>query len=184
MNPKALIEKYYPKDSLAYPLLIAHGKAVADKAIAIAKHFQKNNPAIKLNLKLIEESAMLHDIGVQFVHAPDIGCHGMPPYVCHGYLGAELLRKEGLPEHALICERHVGMGLSKQDIIAQKFSLPHEDMIPETWEQKIVCFADKFFSKNTEYLTKEKPLKEIRESTKKWGQEKVKLFDEWCKIFL
>ncbi len=184
MNPKALIEKYYAKDSITYLALIAHGKAVAQKAIAVAKHVQKNNPELKLNLKLIEEAAMLHDIGVQFVHAPDIGCHGTLPYICHAYLGAELLRKEGLPEHALICENHIGVGLSKKDIIREQWPLPHKNMIPKTWEHKIVSFADKFYSKNKECLTKEKSLEKIRESVKRWGEDKVKVFDEWCKIFL
>lgn len=184
MNPKALIEKYYPKNTVTYPILFAHSKAVAQKAVAIAKNFQKKNSAIKLNLKLIEESAMLHDIGMKFIHAPEIGCNGKLPYVCHGYKGAELLRKENLPSHALICERHVGMGLSKQEIIAKQLPLPAKDMIPTTWEEKIVLFADKFFSKSKEHLTKEKSLEQIRESTKRWGEDKVKLFDEWCRIFL
>ena len=183
MNPNVLINKYYSHNSLAYPILLAHGKAVAEKAIAIAKQFQKKNN-IQLDLALIEEAALLHDIGIIFVNAPTLGCYGKYPYVCHGYFGAELLRKEGFPKHALICERHVGMGLSKEEIIAQHLPLPHYDMIPETWEEKIVSFADKFFSKNAQFLITEKPLEQIREGNRKWGEDKVKLFDEWCKIFL
>ena len=183
MDPESLIDKYYSQNSLAYPVLLSHGKAVAQKALVIAKRFQEKNN-LQLDLPLIEEAALLHDIGVQFVHAPDIGCNGIHPYICHGYLGAELLRKEGFPKHALICERHVGMGLSKEEIIAQQLPLPHHDMIPQTWEEKIVSFADKFFSKNKQFLTTEKPLERIREGNRKWGEDKVILFDEWCKLFL
>ncbi|MFA6888704.1 MAG: HDIG domain-containing metalloprotein [Candidatus Woesearchaeota archaeon] len=184
MDSKALIDKYYSQNSLAYSMLIIHGKVVSQKALSIAKRFQEKNSSIKLNFKLIEEAALLHDIGVQFVHDPVLGCQGKLPYICHGYLGAELLRKEGLPFHALICERHVGVGLSKADIIAQQLPLPHRDMIPLSWEEKIVCFSDKFFSKNKEYLTKEKSLEKIRVSVQKWGEDKVKIFDEWCRLFL
>ncbi len=183
MEALKLLEKYYSQNPLAYPVLLAHGKAVAQKALAIAKQFQEKNN-IQLNLVIIEEAALLHDIGIMFIEAPDIGCHGDSPYVCHGYLGAELLRKEKLPVHALICERHVGMGLSTEEIITQQLPLPHHDMIPHSWEEKIVSFADKFFSKNKQFLTIEKPLEKIREGNRKWGEHKVRLFDEWYKLFL
>ena len=35
---------------------------------------------------------MLHDIGIFRCNAPDIDCHGDAGYICHGYLGAELMR--------------------------------------------------------------------------------------------
>ena len=59
---------------------------------------------------------MLHDIGIFLTHAPQIGCHGDKPYICHGYLGRELLEKEGFPRHAIVCETHVGVGLTIADI--------------------------------------------------------------------
>ncbi len=31
---------------------------------------------------------------------------------------------------APVCERHLGVGLTKKDIISSKFPLPHRDMIP------------------------------------------------------
>ena len=36
---------------------------------------------------------MLHDIGIFQTDAPGIHCFGSQPYICHGRLGAELLRK-------------------------------------------------------------------------------------------
>ena len=66
------------------------------------------------------------------------------PYICHGYLGAELVRKEGFPKHALVCERHTGAGLSLQNIIQQDLPVPHREMTPVSLEEQIICFADKF----------------------------------------
>ena len=54
-----------------------------------------------------------------FIQRPIVsGCYGDKDYICHGYLGRALLEKEGLPAHALVCERHVGVGLSISDIRA------------------------------------------------------------------
>ena len=69
------------------------------------------------------------------------------PIFCHGYLGAELVRKEGFPKHALVCERHTGAGLSLQNIIQQDLPVPHREMTPVSLEEQIICFADKFFFK-------------------------------------
>ena len=108
MEPFAIIQKYYAQDSDAYRILTTHSRSVADKALAIARR----HPELNLDLTFIEEAALLHDIGIFRCDAPDIDCHGDAPYICHGYLGAELMRAEGYPRHALVCERHTGTGLS------------------------------------------------------------------------
>ncbi len=69
---------------------------------------------------------MLHDIGIFLTNAPHIGCYGDKPYICHGYLGREILDKEGLPGHAMVCERHVGAGLTVTDIETGGSSPPHQ----------------------------------------------------------
>ncbi|HBU06179.1 MAG TPA: hypothetical protein DEA95_06315 [Nitrospiraceae bacterium] len=55
-------------------------------------------------------------------------------------------------------------------------------MIPTTIEEKIICFADKFFSKDNEPL-KEKPISKAREFIARFGDGKLKQFDEWVKLF-
>ena len=108
MKPLDIIKKYYPESSDAYRILVTHSRSVADKALALARL----HPEMNLDLTFIEEAAMLHDIGIFLCNAPDIDCHGEADYICHGYLGADLMRKEGYPRHALVCERHTGTGLS------------------------------------------------------------------------
>ena len=110
MNPLDIIAKYYPASSDVYRILVMHSRSVADKALVIAQM----HPEMNLDLTFIEEAAMLHDIGIFRCNAPDIDCHGEAEYICHGYLGAELMRAEGYPRHARVCERHTGTGIRWQ----------------------------------------------------------------------
>jgi uncharacterized protein len=126
---------------------------------------------------------MLHDIGIFLTKAPDIGCYGDRDYVCHGYLGRDLLEKEGLPVHALVCERHVGVGLSLSDILDWNLPLPAREMLPVTLEEKIICYADKFYSKKSGALCSEKTLEEVREDIRKYGDDKLQRFDEMTLLF-
>lgn len=178
MNALDIIEKYYPKDSEVYRILVTHSRHVADKALILARL----HPEMNLDLTFIEEAAMLHDIGVFLCNAPDIACHGEAPYICHGYLGADLLRKEGYPRHALVCERHTGTGLSLEMIEQRNLPLPRRDMRPVSLEEQIICFADKFYSKTK--LDKEKSVEKIKQSLGKYGNETVDRFENWCKLFL
>ena len=134
-----------------------------------------------LDMKFIEEAAMLHDIGIIRCNAPGIYCHGTEPYICHGRIGAEMLRAEGLPRHARVCERHTGAGLTRDDIVRQQLPLPQQDFLPETMEEKLVCYADKFFSKSRP--DEEKTLEQAVRSLSKFGDEGVSRFMEWHEMF-
>ena len=142
----------------------------------------RKHPELNLDMQFIEEAAMLHDIGIFLTDADDIYCYGTYPYICHGYLGADLVRKEGYPRHALVCERHTGAGLSLKTIIDRDLPVPHRDMLPVSLEEQIICFADKFFSKTK--LDNEKSLEKSRKSIEKHGKEGLVRFDKWCEMFL
>ena len=178
MNPIDIIKKYYPSSSEAYHILVTHSRSVADKALEIAR----KHPELNLDLTFIEEAAMLHDIGIFLCNAPEIDCHGDAEYICHGYLGADLLRAEGYPRHALVSERHTGTGLSLEMIIERNLPVPHRDMQPESMEEQLICFADKFYSKTK--LEKEKSVEKVRKGLVRFGDETLLRFDNWCKLFL
>lgn len=178
MEALTIIEKYYKKDSELYNTLVYHSADVMNKAVSIVI----SHPELKVNLDFIMEASMLHDIGILMTYAPDIHCFGIAPYICHGYLGAEILEREGYHEHALVCERHTGTGLSKEEIIKQKLLLPHRDMLPISLEEQIICFADCFFSKTN--LGIEKSVEEIIEKFEKTGKGSVPQFKIWCDMFL
>lgn len=109
--------------------LINHSLAVFGLAMYIASRILLNG--YEVDLDLVAAGSILHDVGRSKTHSP-----------LHGYVGARILRKMGLDERiALIVERHVGAGISKDE--AAKIGLPTKDYIPKTLEEKIVCYADK-----------------------------------------
>ncbi|MBR5841283.1 MAG: HD domain-containing protein [Bacteroidaceae bacterium] len=173
----SILQKYC-KDEKQLHILVTHSRAVADKALEIARR----HPELGADEAFIEEAAMLHDIGIVGVDAPAIACSGTEPYIRHGILGAEILRQEGMERHALVCERHTGTGLTLQQIVDQQLPLPHRDMQPQSIEEQIICFADKFFSKTR--LDTEKSVEQARRSLEKFGAEGLVKFDAWCERFL
>ena len=138
--------------------------------------------AEQMDKQFLEEAALLHDIGIFRTDAEGICCFGSYPYICHGYLGADLMRKEGFPRHALVCERHTGAGMSLQSIIDQQLPVPHRDMVPVSLEEQVICFADKFFSKT--HLDKEKSVEKALKSISRYGEDGVIRFNHWCECFL
>lgn len=178
MNTLDIIEKCYKKDSDLYKILIEHSTDVMNKALFIAdKH-----PELNIDKNFVEEAAMLHDIGIFLTDAPEIHCFGIAPYICHGYLGRELLDNFGYPKHGLVCERHTGTGLSRQDIEMQNLPLPHRNMEPISIEEQVICFADCFYSKT--HLGVEKSVDKVRKKLSKFGEKSVNKFDDWCIDFL
>lgn len=174
---KKIIDKYYSGDGDLRTILIIHSQSVARKALQIVSL----HPELNLDREFIEEAAMLHDIGIIKTDAPGIKCFGTEPYICHGILGAEMLRQEGLPRHARVCERHTGTGLSLNEIVSQNLPLPHQDFLPETLEEQVICYADKFFSKT--HLDREKSVEKAEKSIAKFGEEGLARFKQWEKMF-
>ena len=177
MNYQALIDKYYPEDDDLRRLLIRHSRQVADRCLLICDR----HPELHLDRQFLEEAAMLHDIGVRWCHAPSIYCHGRQPYLLHGQIGGELLRKEGWERHARVAERHTGTGLRREEFVSQGLPAPAFDMVPEELEEQLVCYADKFYSKSRpdRVLT----VLETAQSLEKFGHEGVEKFLGWAKMF-
>lgn len=177
MDYQKIIDKYYPEASRLRDILIEHSRRVADRALRICDA----HPELGMDRQFVEEAAMLHDIGIFRCDAPGIACHGTEPYICHGRIGADLMRSEGYERHARVCERHTGAGLSAADIASQHLPLPHRDFLPETLEEQVVCYADKFYSKSRP--EREKTLEQAEKSLAKFGQEGLQRFLTWEKMF-
>ena len=172
-----IYRKYYNDNQQLLATVLIHSEAVARKALSCLR--EKNLP---VDADFIYSAAMLHDIGVVKCNAPSIYCYGKAPYICHGIIGKSMLESEGLPRHALICERHTGAGLSREDIEKQKLPLPHKDMCPLTIEEKLICYADKFFSKSGK-LEKEKDIEKIINQMAAHGEKNVERFMEYHLMF-
>ena len=206
MDYLALIHRYYPEDNALRRMLLHHSRQVCARALQIVER----HPELGANRNLVEAGAMLHDIGIFLTDAPGIHCHGTAHYILHGSLGAQLLRNEAkqlkkekqqeeqlkeeqpqaihLQEElhfyealARICERHTGTGLTRQTIIERGLPDPQQDLLPETIEEQIICYADKFYSKS--HLERERTIPQTLHSLEKFGDEGVEKFRHWTELF-
>lgn len=177
MSPIQLIDKYCEGNPELRNVLYVHSRMVAEMALRIAR----KHPQLPIDQTFVYEAAMLHDIGIVCTDAPGIHCHGSEPYLKHGLCGGEILRREGLPRHARVAERHTGTGLTAESILQQQLPLPPMDLRPETLEEQLICYADKFYSKT--HLEREKSYEQARHSLLRFGEDGIAIFDEWYRVF-
>jgi uncharacterized protein len=117
------------EDNHCPPKVINHCKAVTTLAIEIARELQAKG--ILLDLELVEAGALLHDLGRSKNHGVE-----------HGLIGAQMAKTLGLPESiAGIMKRHVGAGISNDE--AEWLKWPQDNYLPNSIEEKVVCYADK-----------------------------------------
>lgn len=109
--------------------VIEHCKTVASLAVQIAKACKKKG--LNVDVQLVEIGALLHDIGRSRTHTVD-----------HVIVGAEIGGAMGLPSSVVsIIERHAGGGIDIDE--AKRLGWPVKSYLPQTLEEKIVCYADK-----------------------------------------
>ncbi|MBQ9340224.1 MAG: HD domain-containing protein [Paludibacteraceae bacterium] len=173
MNYNVLIDKYYSGNPELKNILLVHSRQVADRALRIVD----SHPELQVDRQFVEEAAMLHDIGIIFCDAPNIHCYGTHHYMEHGWLGAELLRREGYPRHADVAERHTGTGITLDTVLANDWNIPAQDYTPRTTEEEIICYADKFYSKS--HIYEEVPYQKVRNNIWRYGSDSVARFDKW-----
>lgn len=180
VQPLAILARHHDPAGELYGLLVTHSLLVTRKSLEIADHYLEAHPGTELDLRFIEEAALLHDIGIGRCDAPDIHCHGQAPYICHGIIGREILESEGLPSHALVCERHSGSGIGREEVEQENLPLPPRDYLPVTLEEKIICVADKFYSKSGRKLWREKSPSRIARGLAKWGEPTIRRWRALC----
>lgn len=117
------------KQSGCAPRVIQHCKAVAKLAVKIAKTLQKKG--YKVDIRLVETGALLHDIGRSRTHSVD-----------HAVIGAKIAEASSLPEPVIrIIERHVSGGIPPDE--AERLGWPKKSYMPQTLEERTVNYADK-----------------------------------------
>lgn len=185
MDAQKIFDFFYPEETPLRTLLYRHSCQVRDKALEILA--KAPDKTLIQDVEVIKAGALLHDVGVGQCHAPSILCVGNQPYITHGLIGGKLLRQYGaehgldMEPYARICERHTGAGLTKEDILSQGLPMPPQDFLPETPEEKLICLADKFFSKSGNM--QEKSYAVARHSMEKFGTETLARFDALCTLF-
>lgn len=182
MDHIAVIHHFYQEQPDLEKLLLKHSSQVRDKALEIAEA-----SGCSFDRKLLISGAMLHDIGIIGCHAPDILCSGTAHYITHGTLGSQMLAEYGaahginIEKYCRICERHTGSGLTAAEIRQQGLPLPERDLLPETTEEKLICLADKFFSKSGSM--QQKSIQKICRSMQKHGTAALARFHALCAEF-
>lgn len=180
-----VIDYYYPEETMPElrEILVKHSRYVAELAAKVCEA----HPELKADKDFVYAAAMLHDIGIVRCDATGIHCYGAEPYLCHGVIGAQMIQETGMLDAddacavARVCARHTGTGLTAENIRERKLPLPEEDLVPETVEEQIICYADKFFSKT--HLDYHKSYEQALHSLEKFGEHGVKVFSEWHKRF-
>lgn len=158
-----IIDKYYPEGSRLRDIYMKHAESVAGLAEELRAEFM---PA--LDPQQVKAAAMLHDIGIFLTDAPGIECRGTAPYIQHGPMGADLLRREGAPEWAArVAERHTGVGIG--------------ELVPQTPLEKLVCYADKFYSKSGSGARK--TLDDVERSMDRFGPDNLAAFRRLHSLF-
>ena len=170
-----IINKYYRPGSEAHRIYTVHVTMVTCLALKIAKRHGLSG----YDMQFIEEASMLHDIGIFKTYAPQIECYGTLPYIQHVIEGRRILEEEGLPLHAKVAANHIGVGgLSAKDIREGNLDLPEEDIKCKSKAEKIISYADLFYSKNPRKLWTPKSYSDILNKLE--GREKqLRRFKKW-----
>lgn len=125
-DAEKLLKKYSSGEE-AYNKVLSHSRAVKELALKMASRVRG------VDMNFIATASLLHDIG-------RFECPPGPKTIFHGVKGSEILRKEHLPKHALVAERHLGSGITQDE--AGKLGLPARSYMPKSKEEKIICMAD------------------------------------------
>lgn len=177
MDALEIILKFYPQDNDLRRLLIHHSLQVTSRALKIVDAGLVG----PVDRVFVERASMLHDLGIFLTDAPGIHCNGSAPYILHGILGGKLLRHLGLEREACVCERHTGTGLTLNEFARHGVKVPDGIYAPQSLEEQIICYADKFYSKS--HPNRERTVNQTALSLAKHGEIGVKKFLAWARKF-
>ena len=121
------------------PHVINHIEMVTKKALDIGKKLRERG--FNVDLELLEIGGYLHDIGRSVTHN-----------VSHAVESARIIKELGFSDPVIrLVERHVGAGITAEE--AERLGLPKKNYIPETLEEKILSYADKFLESELHFKT-------------------------------
>lgn len=211
MDYLALVHRYYPEDNALRRMLLHHSRQVCARALQIVERHPElgaNRYLVEAGSMLHDIGIFLTDApGIHCHGTAHYMLHGsLGAQLLRNE--AEQLKEEKRQELQLqevelqevqlqevqlqeelhfyealarICERHTGTGLTRQTIIERGLPDPHQDLLPETIEEQIICYADKFYSKS--HLERERTIPQTLQSLEKFGDEGVEKFRHWTELF-
>ncbi|MDB5185112.1 MAG: metal dependent phosphohydrolase [Candidatus Saccharibacteria bacterium] len=149
----------YARNEAVFDLVYTHCGIVTEIALWCADRI-----AAPVDRELLIAGCMLHDIGTYALFDDSGHIENQHTYRQHAVFGAALVAEEGYdPRIVAMIRNHVQMGLSKQEIIDNQLALPHNDFQPQTLEERLVCYADRFHTKLPVFSSYETLLATMRE---------------------
>ncbi len=156
-NEIEALHRKYAGDDRSYELVYTHCKIVADIAM---EAIERNHLAVDKDLVYL--ACVLHDIGTYTLYIPELDTFKKDGYQQHMLIGAAILEAEGLPAAVVSAVRtHVLMGLSADEIKQRGWKLPYADFTPETEVGELLCYADRFHSKQPQFNHPERFIKRL-----------------------
>lgn len=135
---------------LLFERVFTHCQIVAEIALWCADRID-----MAVNRDVLCAAALLHDVGTYPFFDADGRTDGYGFYPMHAILGGKLVLDEGFdPRIAAVIETHIMMGLSEAEIHPEDgrdWPLPHRDYRPSSIEGEILCYADRFHSKDPQF---------------------------------
>ncbi len=120
--------------------VIDHCMAVKECALNISSMLK-----FETDMELIRKGAIYHDIGRSKTHG-----------ISHAVEGAKIAEEYRFKRDVIqIIERHIGAGITTEEAV--ELALPPGNYMPETFEEKIVSYADNLLS-GAKLLTFDKAL--------------------------
>ena len=136
--------KYAPNDKV-YELVYGHCQIVCEIALWCADNIKAE---VKVDKSVLQAAALLHDIGTYVLFDDEGKVANERLYPQHAILGAKIVSDEGIDSRiSEIIETHILLGLTRQEIIDTPWLLPARDYVPSTIEGELLCYADRFHSK-------------------------------------
>ena len=82
-----------------------------------------------------------------------------------------------------MAERHTGAGISLDTIVQHNLPLPRRNLVPVTLTEKIICCADKFFSKTGPARHQPRTVTQILEDLTAIDPAHAHRFSRWAETF-
>ena len=175
MDAIALIDKYYADNPRLRELLWIHSRQVADRCLKIAalhpeldldKAFWKKQLCYMISAFCIPTLPVFYVRETHLIFATVIS--GRRCCVRKGFRPCQGVRAS------------YRRGAFTEEVAAQGLPIPVQDYYPETLEEQLICYADKFYSKS--HPDREKTPEQALKSVSRYGEDGARRFRHWMEL--